>query len=249
MKKIWAAVVFGMMLFASSSANALVHVEGRYWFSDLDSTVKVTDASIIGTDINVVDTLGVDDKENFWEARVSLELGSHKFRFSHMPLSWDGKKTITQSITFAGQTYSASTSVESSLDIVYQRAGYRYDIIDTLGNQLGIIFDVKLLDIEARLKEPAAGIDKLYSVTAPIPTVGLGVQVGLPFLFSVGAEITGVGYSGNHVIDAEAQVNFNPLPLITVSGGYRIFDLKVEDGDDKVDFKLKGPFLLVRAGF
>ena len=51
------------------------------------------------------------------------------------------------------------------------------------------------------------------------------------------------------MIDAEAQVNFNPLPLITVSGGYRIFDVKVEDGDDKVDFKLKGPFLLVRAGF
>ncbi|HAG50645.1 MAG: hypothetical protein A2X87_08110 [Deltaproteobacteria bacterium GWC2_42_51] len=249
MKKIWATVAFAMMLFASSSANALVHVEGRYWFTNLDSTIKVTDASIIGTELDMVDTLGMDDQENFWEARVSLELGSHKFRYGYMPLSWDGQKTITQAISFAGTTYSASTRVDSSLDIIYQRVGYRYDIIDVLGNQLGVIFDIKVLDIEARLKDSTGVLDKSYSVTAPIPTIGIGAQVGLPFLFSVSAEITGVGYSGNHIIDAEAQVNFNPLPLITVSGGYRIFDVKVEDGDDKVDFKLKGPFLLVRAGF
>jgi len=250
MRKVLLAVLV-VMLFClmHSTADAIVHVEGRYWFSNLDSKVKVTDASVIGTDIDLVDTLGVDDKKNFWEGRIDLNLGSHHLIYGYMPLSWTGQKTITQSVTFAGRLYTASTKVDSSLDILYQRLGYRYDIIDMLGNRLGIIFDIKLLDIEARLKAPAIGVDKAYSVTAPIPTVGLGAQVGLPFLFSVGADVTGIAYSGNHLIDGEAQINFNPIPFVVISGGYRLFDVKVADGDNKVDFKLKGPFLMVRAGW
>ena len=243
-----AAVILAVSVFYALPAEAIVHVEGRYWFTTLESNVKATDLGVIGSEINLVDTLGVDDKKNFWEARVDLNLGSHHLRYGYMPLSWDGQKTITQSINFDGKTYSASARVDSNLDITYQRLGYRYNIIDTLGNQLGIILDIKLFDIEARLK--TTGIpDESYSVTAPIPTIGLGAQIGLPFLFTVGAEVTGIAYSGNHLIDGEAAINFNPIPFITISGGYRIFDLKVEDGDDKVDFSLKGPFLMVNAGF
>ena len=241
------AVLLAVSVFYALPAEAIVHVEGRYWFTTLESNVKATDLGVIGSEINLVDTLGVDDKKNFWEARVDLNLGSHHLRYGYMPLSWDGQKTITQSINFDGKTYSASARVDSNLDITYQRLGYRYNIIDTLGNQLGIIFDIKLFDIEARLK--TTGIDESYSVTAPVPTIGLGAQIGLPFLFTVGAEVTGIAYSGNHLIDGEAAINFNPIPFITISGGYRIFDLKVEDGDDKVDFSLKGPFLMVNAGF
>ncbi|MEK6539943.1 MAG: hypothetical protein AABZ21_04840 [Deltaproteobacteria bacterium] len=245
-----AAVLLAVSVFYSLPAEAIVHVEGRYWFTSLDSKVQVTEPGLTGTQIDLVDTLGVDDKKNFWEARVDLNLGSHHLRYAYMPLSWDGSKTITQSINFAGQPYSANAKVDSSLDILYQRLGYRYDIIDTLGNKLGIIIDVKVLDIEARLKSSSpTPLDKSYSVTAPVPTIGLGAQIGLPFLFTVGAEVTGIAYSGNHLIDGEAAINFNPIPFITISGGYRIFDLKVEDGDDKVDFSLKGPFLMVNAGF
>ena len=222
-------VVSALSLFAYSNAEAIVHVEGRYWFTSLDSKVKVTDA------------------KNFWEARVDLNLGSYHLRYAYMPLSWDGSKTITQSINFQGKTYSASTKVDSSLDILYQRLGYRYDIIDTLGNKIGIIFDVKVLDIDARLNAP--GIDKSYSVTAPIPTIGLGAQVGLPFLFSFGGEVTGMAYGDNQLIDWEASLNFNPIPFTTISGGYRAFALNVKDKDNKVDFALAGPFLMVNVGW
>src|SRR3989344_8178691 len=171
-----AAVLLAVSVFYSLPAEAIVHGEGRYWFTSLDSKVQVTEPGLTGTQIDLVDTLGVDDKKNFWEARVDLNLGSHHLRYGYMPLSWDGQKTITQSINFDGKTYSASARVDSNLDITYQRLGYRYNIIDTLGNQLGIIFDIKLFDIEARLK--TTGIDESYSVTAPVPTIGLGAQIG-----------------------------------------------------------------------
>ncbi|MBI3398741.1 MAG: outer membrane beta-barrel protein [Deltaproteobacteria bacterium] len=222
MRKFWLLfAAFVVSLFVYSNAEAIVHVEGRYWFTSLDSKVKVTDVGVVGTEINAVDTLGFDKAKNFWEGRIDLNLGDHHLRYAYMPLSWTGSKTITQSVNFAGTTYTANTKVDSKLDIIYQRAGYRYNIIDTLGNQFGIIFDVKLLDIKANLK--TTGIDKSYSVAAPIPTVGLGAQVGLPFLFSIGGEITGIAYGDNQLIDWEASVNFNPVPFTTISGGYRAF--------------------------
>lgn len=248
MRKLLLAALFVMLFcFIHSTANAIVHVEGRYWFTSLDSKVKVTDASVVGTDINLVDTLGVDDKKNFWEGRVDLNLFDHHLRYAYMPMSWKGSKTITQSINFKGQQYTANASVESNLEILYQRIGYEYDIINMLGNKLGIIFDVKLLTVDATLK--TTGINQTYSKTAPVPTVGLAAQVGLPFLLSVGAEATGITYGGNHLLDAEAFVNFNPIPFTTISGGYRMFDLKLEDGNNRVDFNLTGPFLMVKVGW
>lgn len=241
--------VFAASLLAYSPAEAIIHVEGRYWFTTLDSKVKVTDAGIIGTEINAVDTLGMDKSKGFPEGRVDLNLGSHHIRYAYLPLSWEGHKTITQSITFKGATYTASTNVDSKLNVVYQRLGYRYDIIDMLDNQLGIIIDVKLLGIDAQLKDPSLILDKTYSLTVPVPTLGIGAQIGLPFLFSISAEVTGMAYSGNSLVDGEASVNFNPVPFTTISGGYRIFNVEVKDGDNKGNFNLSGPYLMVRIGW
>lgn len=249
MRKSWLLpAVFALSLFVySSNAEAVLHVEGRYWFTSLDAKVKSTETNLIGTEIDVVNTLGMEKSKNFLEGRVDFNLGDHHLRYAYIPLSWKGDKTITQSVNFAGTTYSANAKVESKLDIIYQRVGYRYNIIDTLGNQLGIIFDVKLLDVKANLK--TTGIDKSYSVSAPIPTIGVGAQIGLPYLFSIGGEITGIVYGDNQLVDWEAAVNFNPIPFTTISGGYRTFTVNVKDKDNKVDFSLAGPYLMVSVGW
>ncbi len=249
MKKFLAALlVFVASVLASSSAHAIVDVDARYWFSNLDANVKATSGGVIGTDIDLANDLGLDDKKNFLEGRVTLELGSHKLRYGFMPLKWDGSKTITQTITFGGQTYSASTLVDSELNLDYHRLAYEYDIIDVLSNRLGVIFEVKYLNGEARLKSSA--IDEVQKINAPIPTVGLSAQVGLPFLFSVGGEVTGIGIGKQaYLFDAEAAINIKPAPFVVISGGYRIMKLHLEKNDDKGDLTINGPFLNLRADF
>lgn len=241
------AVVF--VLASSTKASAIVDVEARYWFADFDDTIKVTEGSAVGTDINLVDDLGVGD-ENFVEGRITLELGSHKIRYGYMPLKWEGSNTLARSITFNGQTYSASTNVESDLKMDYHRLGYEYDIIDSLNNKLGVIFEVKYFDGEASLKAPSAGLDERESFKAPIPTLGLAAQVGLPFLLSVGGEITGITLGSDaYLVDAEAMVNLKPAPFVVISGGYRVFKLHLEDDDDLADITVKGPFVMLKADF
>jgi hypothetical protein len=245
--QIFAVAIF-LLILSSSTAHALLKVEGRYWFSNLDSEIKYTEAGIMGTEINLIDDLGMDDSENFQEGRITLEMGNHKLRYAYTPLSWDGQKTIIEGIQFGGVPYTAGTLVDSSLDLKYHRLGYEYDFLDVLDNKIGVIFEIKYFDIDARLK--ATGIDESTTAKAPIPTIGVTGQVAIPFLFSVGGELSGITLgSRGYLFDGEVVVSYHPLPLITISGGYRILKMKLEEGDDKALFDLKGPFLVLRAGF
>ena len=229
-------------LLVGTNASAVVDLEGRYWLTTMDDEIK---SGTTGTTINFVDDLGVDDKENFFDIRATVELGSHKLRYGYMPMSWSGAKS-TAPITFNGQSFSGA--VNSELDIAYHRLGYEYDIIDLLNNRLGVIFEVKYFDIDAKLT--ATGVSETASIKAPVPTIGIAAQAGLPFLLSVGGEITGMSLgSAAWLVDAEAGVNFKPAPFVVVSGGYRIFKLHVDYDDDLVDISVSGPFVMLKADF
>ena len=142
MKKFLAAsLVFAATLATAATASAVVDVEGRYWFTNMDGTVQVSNGAV-GTELDIVDDLGMEDK-NFFEGRVTLELGSHKLRYGYMPLKWSGSTTLTESVTFSGQTYTASADVDSELNLAYHRLGYEYDFIDMLNNKLGVIVELK----------------------------------------------------------------------------------------------------------
>ena len=232
-------------LFTGTNAFAIVDLEGRYWLTTMDDEIK---SGTTGDTINLVDDLGVDDKENFFDVRATLELGSHRLRYGYMPLNWKGTKTISQDIVFNGQTYSALDTVNTELDIAYHRLGYEYDIIDTLDNRLGVIFEVKYFDIDASLT--STGLNETASVKAPIPTIGIAAQVGLPFLLTVGGEVTGITLgSAAWLVDAEAGVNFKPAPFVVVSGGYRLLKLHLDYDDDLADISVQGPFVMLRADF
>jgi len=245
-----ALVAFSAVLLASTDASALVSAEVRYWLTEIDADAKVTEAGIVGTDINLVDDLGVDDQENFWDGRIALDFGRHKIRYGYMPLDWSGSKTITEEITFGGETFSASALVDSSLDIDYHRLGYQYDFIEVKDSTVGLIIEAKYFSIDANLNAAALAIDETESIEAPLPTVGLAAELSLPALFSVEGELTGVTLgSDRYFIDGEAAVNFKPIPFVAVAAGYRYLKLHIEEEDDEGELMLKGPFVMVRGRF
>lgn len=249
MKKISGLIgmVFAFTLFLASDASALVTAEGRYWLTGLDATVKSTSGGLAGDEIDFVEELGLED-ENVPEARITLELGSHRIRYGYTTISWKGSDTLTRSVNYGGEQFNVSTPVDSSLDLDYHRLAYRYDIIDALSNDLGLIFELKYLSGEAGIA--AAGQSAKESFDLPIPTIGFGAQIGLPVLINAGVEVTGILLdSTKYLVDAEVMLNYNVVPFITVSGGYRHFQLKYDDGDFDEDFRISGPFVMVRGGF
>jgi len=55
-------------------------------------------------------------------------------------------------------------------------------------------------------------------------------------------------YENNNFLDAEAQIEFSPLPMMGIYAGYRYFDLKIDESDLFVETDFSGPFggLMVR---
>jgi hypothetical protein len=240
--------VLVLTLSIGTDASAWVELEGRYWFPTLDANFKSSTTGVIGTNIDLVKDLGLDDSESFPEGRVTLNIGKHMLRYGFMQLEWDASKIITQEIKFGGKTYSASTLVDTTLKADYHRLGYEYDFFDVLNNKLGVIFEVKYFDFEAGLK--ATGLSELESLKAPVPTIGIAAQIGLPAIFSIGGEVTGMGLGSDlYIYDAEVGVIVTPAPFIRISGGYRIFELHIEDGDDSATLTLSGPYVMLKADF
>lgn len=234
---------------AHSPASALIGVEARYWFTDLDGTVKSSEGGLGGTEIDFTDDLGMED-ENYFRGRITLEFGNHRLRLSNESFGWDGQSTLTRTVNFMGKSYTASSAITSKLEIDYQRLSYDYALFNTLGNRVGFIMEIKHFDVEARLQAPALGFDEKESFDGYLPTIGVSVKAGLPVMLSFEAEVTGIGISDAYLYDGEVMVNFTPFPFITLSGGYRQFEIHAEDGeDDEFNLTVKGPFLNLAAGF
>lgn len=247
---IMAVSVFLSFLLLSVNAYAFVKVEARYWLTNLDTNFRASSGTLIGTNLDLVNDLGVDDRENFVEGRITLELGNHSFRYAYMPLSWSGNATATQNITFGGKTFPVSSSVSTDLQIDYHRFSYRYDVINKLKNRLGLIAEVKYFDGRVNLKDAAFGLDESTRLQIPMPAIGIGGQLSIPFLAKVGAEITGMSLGSlAYVIDGEANIGFNPLPFVSISAGYRYLKFHIQKDDDEGSVTLRGPFVTLKAEF
>ena len=46
-----------------------------------------------------------------------------------------------------------------------------------------------------------------------------------------------------HVVDAEAGLRFIPIRFLTLSAGYRVFDVRIDLDDDLAKLQLTGPFI------
>lgn len=226
----------------------LVDLEGRYWFADLDASAKVKDGSIPGTRLDFGEDLSVDG-ENLPELRLTFSTGlNSKIRLAYLQGTFEGDTTLDRSIEFAGTTFTASTRVDSELELYYGRIGWAWQFVAVPGIfKIGPLLEVKGLVVDATLRTRGLGTTVRESKILPMafPTVGAMLNVTPLAWLDVFAEVSGIPFGDlGHVLDAEAGVRFVPVRFFTVSAGYRIFDMRVgKDDDSFAKLKLTGPFI------
>ncbi len=86
--------------------------------------------------------------------------------------------------------------------------------------------------------------------TAPLPTVGLALDVTPLSVVAVYAEASGIsaGRRGR-AFDGEAGVRIAPSRFLTLSGGYRAFDVEARDDPDFAKIRNAGPWVGVGLRF
>lgn len=230
-------------------ADELVSLKAGYLMLSPEGSFAVDGNTLSGTRIDLEDDLGFDDSEDYF-VEGALSLGPFRLAISYLPLEFSGSGTLSQPIVFNDETFdvSASTSSEVELDII--DAGLTWNVIniDDLPAriQIGPELAVKYVDVDLTMTGVEAGsglsISETDSAQVPIPTIGARARISFSDFIGLVGRIGYMEYQDNSFLDAEAQIEFSPIPLVGIFGGYRYFDLQVDESDIFVDAQFSGPF-------
>lgn len=225
---------------------AEAELEGRFWMPEMDGSVKVSEQGQ-GTDIQLPDTLAIDDEEAT-EVRLTWRMpGPLVVRFGYMPLSYSGSAAISEVLQFGNVTFPIAFDVASQLDLEYARAGL--GLLFRTGDKfrIGPMLELKGLRAEAELDGSVLGIPLISareSQDAGFVSAGLGFDASPIKAVRVVGE---VGYSPaldyGELTEAELVVKYSPVKAVSVFGGYRLIDLDLEVDDDTLVLELSGPYV------
>jgi len=253
MKKIYLALslLLAVVLLSGSSLALEIGARGYYWFPSLGGTVKVDEASIVGTTIDFDEDLGIED-ENYPSVEVFVGVGNHHLSFINTDIDYSGRKTLTDEIKFRGVTYPVSAEVNSSIEYRMMDLLYQYDFLDLenilAGFSLGGVFQVKYLDGDVGLK--TTGIDEKEDFTMPIPMVGLNLHIGiLADILEARLRGAAISYSENIIYELMGDISWTPFPFMDIHGGYRRFIIDIDEDDLTFDYDMSGPYAALTLSF
>lgn len=244
--KILVPVLALVLCFSVGSAFADELVSVKLGYQTLSPTGSLAgDVADNRTELDVEDDLNLDDSDNM-TAEIALQFGDSRLSVNYLPIEFSGTGTLTLDGSFNGIDFVANDRVKSKLSIDLYDIGYTYYLVnmDDLPSrfQFGLELAVKLAEAEVYLNDLDQGVVETESVTAPIPTIGARTRVALADFIGLSGRIGYLEYDDNHFLDAEAQVEFSPLPTVGIYAGYRIFDLKIDEDELFVETEFSGPF-------
>jgi len=245
MKKVFGAiVVFSFIAGISTSVMADEMVSLKLGYMMLSPSGEFTaEENGFGTKIDIESDLGAEDSENMM-VEAAFNIGDIKLSANYMPLSFEGDSILSRSILFNGQLYTFGSRVVSNLDMDILDLGLTYYFINMddapTRFQLGVELSTKITDAEALIKDVATGVEESASETLPLPTIGLRGRVAFSDFVGINGRIGYLGYSDNHFLDADVQIEVSPIPLLGLFAGYRHIDIAIDESDIFVDTEFSG---------
>jgi len=249
MKKTFLLCVTVLILIATAlpAQGFEVGVRGHYWFPFIDGDIRLDDSSLKGTRLDFENDLGIND-EYYPFGEVFLGLGDHHLSLSFYRADYDGRNTLDQDINFGGETFPAGDRIESSLEYNVYDLAYRYHVLDVenflAGFSLGLVGRVKVFDLEAEIQSQTTALSEREDYTLPVPLLGLNFHLGiLEDILEARILATGIGYWDGHMVDAQAELSFTPIPFVDIHAGYRTFFVGVDADDLDLDYNTSGVYV------
>ncbi len=226
-------------------ADEMVSLKVGYVSLSPDGSFASRESGFIDTKVDLEDDVDFGDSDEVM-AEAAFQLGSFRLSLGYLPLKFSGTSDLTRDITFGGQTFAVTDTVKGDMDIDIYDLGLTWYLLNfddlPVRIQLGPELSVKVVDGEISMSSRTTGIREEVSGTVPVPTVGLRGRVGLSDYLAFIGRVGYIGYSDNSFLDADAQIEFSPLPMVGVFGGYRYLDIEVDESDIFIDSSFSGPY-------
>jgi outer membrane protein len=254
MRTKWKALVLVtplILMAGNAQADELVSLKAGYQLLSASGSLAGT-GNGGGQEVDIERDLDLDNSHNL-TAEIALQWDDSRFSLNYLPIDFSGTGTLTVTGSYNGQAFSTNDRVKSDVRIDLYDFAYTYYLLNMNDLpsrfQLGVELAVKVADAEISFNDQTQSFVESNSATVPIPTIGVRSRIALGDFAGVVGRVGYMGYSGNHFLDAEAQIEFSPIPMFGAYAGYRYFDLKIDESDIYVDTQFSGPFLGLMARF
>lgn len=235
MKKTIIAAGIASLFTASVQADTLLglYIGGHIWANQADGTFGEGENNQAAFDFN---------DENQGSFFVALEHPIPlipNIKIASTTLDTVGGATISGSFTFGGDTYSASSELDTTFDASFVDYTFYYELFDN--DLLTFDFGLTARDLDSQIKVvgdiSGTQTHSDLSVSGIVPLLYVNTIVGLPFTgFNVFAEANFLSYDDNTIYDYQIGVSYELLDNLAVdldlTLGYRAVKLELNDIDD-----------------
>jgi len=247
MKKALLAASLATLLCTSAQADTLLglYIGGHMWANEAEGSFGEGETNQA--------TFNFDDETqgSFFIALEHPIPLVPNIKISSTSLDTVGTGTLAGSFTFEGETYDATTSLDTTFDASYVDYTLYYELFDN--DLLTFDFGLTARDLETQINVvgDVAGTSTSADLSASgiVPLLYVNTIIGLPFTgFNLFAEGNILSYDGNSIYDYQVGVSYELLDNIAVdldvNLGYRAVGLKLDDIDDLYsDLTFEGVFL------
>ena len=184
------------------------------------------------SELDVEDDLGVDDDDNnvFYVAIEHPIPLLPNIRLQHTDISLVGDNLLSRNIEFNGTVFTLSEQVNTDLELTQADAVLYYELLDNyVSLDLGLA--ARWVDGFVRVNSTLASAEAEFSGVIPLLYAKARVDLPLSGLW-VGAQVQGLAYDGDQLVDANAQIGWESDLGLGVELGYRSFSLELEEFDE-----------------
>ncbi len=203
------------------------------------------------TAIDVEDDLDLGNENNnmFYAALEHGVPGLPNLRFQHVGVATSGDSVLTRTIDFNGAVFDIADPVATDVDFTQTDLVMYYEVLDNVVSlDLGVA--ARLVDGHVAVASLAESSRAQFKGVLPMLYVRMRADLPLTGLW-IGAQAQGLGYDGNSLIDADAQVGWESKWGIGAEAGWRVLHMKLADFDEisDADFDVSGPYLALNFHF
>ena len=182
---VWLVVITGLAHAESDDAKVWPKFELAVggFVTNNDTDIQINSATLgAGVNVNLEDALGIDASSNTYRVDLLYRFGEtrrNEIEFHYFKNKRDGSKVLQEDIQVGDQIFPAGTGVNTDNSLTFYNVDYVYNFLMDDRVRLGGSVGLHTTAIKLSISENGGGRAESDNVTAPLPMIGLRLDVVL----------------------------------------------------------------------
>lgn len=233
---------------------------GGLFSAEVDSGIRWDSTIVPGTDIGFESTLDMDDNDTSFNGAFEWRFfPRHEFSLRYFKLKRSGLSDSPINLVINGNTIPIDTEVSSYFDSEVLAAHYAFALVRKDNLRLDLGLGLSIQDLKFGLIASDVDFEERGDVTAPLPTLNLGLDWAITPRWIAGAHVGWFDLKVNNikgeVREARASIKWKPWENVGFDLAYNYFEVRgkvtEEEGrfEGRLKYEFKGPLLGLHLTF